>query len=243
MQLGLSILKAATALCVVLIAPAAARPAEDVAGLVAAVVEAYGGAEAVAKLEASRVEGEVEAHMRGAKGKMRRDFAAPERLRVTIAYPETTEIRILDGDRGWRGSPERVSPVQGLPHTSMVYQLLRSSVPWSLVQHRERLERSGGQTDGEARLVVLTLPWSPALKVEFFVDEASHRVVRVEGTLAMGPTTMAFATRYADFRVVEGLLVPHVEESFAGGRHTATTRLTAVRLGADDLGPFSPDVP
>lgn len=208
--------------------------------LCSAVVRAYGGPEALARSLRSRAEGEVQARMNGGAGTLRRDFEAPGRLRVTIEYPNRTELRLLDGAEGWRGGSAGVLAVEGLPHLAMVYQLLRTNPAWALDTHRERVELAGSHEVAGRPHWLLRLAWSPGLTVLFSVDARTYHVGRVEGVLSAGGLTTAFATEYDGFEVVDGVLVPRIEETWAGGRHTGTTRLTSVSFGAPDLGPFRP---
>lgn len=225
------------ALCLAL---AASPAAADLTALVDSVVATYGGPQAVARSGKVRVDAEVAARMRGDTGAARREFEAPDRLRVEIAYPGTVEVRILDGDRGWRGDRTRLDKVDGLPRAAMEYQLLRSAVPWVLVHHRGALEDRGTRTvDGTAyRLVGLRR--GEALDLTYWIDAANRRVIRVEGVLQAPGAQTTFDTRYGDFRRVDGVLVPFVEENFAGGQHTGTTRVTSVVFSPPDLGPFAP---
>lgn len=215
--------------------------ASDLGALLDSVVETYGGPRAVARMQAYRVRAEVDARRQGgAAGRVTRDFQAPDRLRVEIAYPRAAEVRILDGDRGWRGDDGRLQRVDGPPRTAMEYQLLRSEIPWVFVHHRSRMEDRGEAFRQGAACRRVGLPWSQDLDLTYWVDAASRRVVWVEGTVRFPGGQTGFATDYGDFRRVEGLLVPFLEENYAGGAHTGTTRIREVVFGAEGLGPFDP---
>ena len=205
-----------------------------------AVVEAYGGGQALERFRAFRTDAEVIARVRGGNGRVRRDLAAPGRLRVEIAYPGATEVRILDGDLGWRGDAGGVRAVEGPPRTAMVYQFLRSAVPWVFVEYAGRFVDRGTRSEAGATFRAVGLPWSPELDLTYWIQEQTRRVVRVEGVLRMGDATTVFATAYGDFRRVGGLLVPFSEENYASGRHTGTTQVLSVSFDPPDLGPFSP---
>lgn len=227
------------AICLGLLLVGAAAGASEIDPLVDAVVSAYGGPAAVKKLEAFRVEADVQSAMQGL-GKARRDYRAPDRLRVEIAYPATKEVRVLDGVNGWRGDASKLGRVEGAPKLAMVYQLLRSTVPESLVLHRARLVDRGTKAKDGAEYRVLGLPWSAELDLTFWIDPKTHRVAWVEGAIQAGPMKTNFATQYGTFQVVEGVLVPFSEENYASGQHTGTTTVREVRFAPKDLGPFDP---
>ncbi|WP_169709457.1 hypothetical protein [Deferrisoma camini] len=208
--------------------------------LLDSVVEAYGGPRAAARLESFRAEAEITARMRGMRGRMVREFLAPDRLRVEITYPRSTEVRVLNGDRGWRGDAGRLQRVEGLPLLAMRYQLLRSAVPWVFTAHRRLLEDRGTRRRNGVDYRLVGLPWSMGLDLVYWIDPVTRRVDLVEGTLRARGGAAPFATEYSDFRRVDGVLVPFHEENYASGRHTGTTRLVSVRFGTQGLGPFDP---
>lgn len=214
--------------------------AADLGALLDSTVETYGGPRAAARMQAHRIEAELDARPQGGTGRVTRDFAAPDRLRVEIAYPQATEVRILNGDRGWRGDDTRLQRVEGPPKTAMEYQLLRSAIPWVFVHHRARLEDRGEASRGGVAYRRVGLPWSAALDLTYWIDPVNRRVVWVEGIVRFPGGQTGFATGYDDFRRVEGLLVPFVEANYAGGGHTGTTRVRTVAFGPADLGPFDP---
>jgi len=232
--------RAALLLAALALLLASGAGAADLGALLDSVVETYGGPSAAAKMQALRVEAEVEAGPGRGTGRVVRDFLAPDRLRVEIAYPRSTEVRTLEGGKGWRGDDGRLQRVEGPPRLAMEYQLLRSAVPWVFVHHRKRFEDRGEASREGGAYRRVGLPWSMDLDLTYWIDTVSRRVVWVEGVLRSPGTQIAFLTQYRDFRRVEGLLVPFAEESFAGGRRTGTTRVTAVAFSPPDLGPFDP---
>ena len=208
--------------------------------LVARVVEAYGGAAAVEKYSAYRLTARVQALLRGVRGKAVREFVAPDKLRVEIQYPDTTEVRILNGPRAWRGDAGMLRRVTGMPLLAMEYQILRSAVPWVFTRYRQILEDRGQRRSGGRTWRLVGLPWSMSLDLTYWVDPGTSLVLRVEGLLRARGRTSVFATQYADFRPVEGVLFPFLEQNYASGRRTGATTVLTVTFGTQDLGPFDP---
>ncbi len=208
--------------------------------LAARVVDAYGGPAAAEKYTAYRALARVQALLRGTQGKVVREFRAPDKLRVEITYPGTTEVRILNGPRGWRGDAGMLRRVTGLPLLAMEYQILRSAVPWVFTRYRQVLEDRGQRRSGGRTWRLVGLPWSMSLDVTYWVDPGTSLVLRVEGLLRAGGRTSVFATQYADFRPVEGVLFPFLEQNYASGRRTGATTVLTVTWNPPDLGPFDP---
>jgi hypothetical protein len=223
--------------CLFLVGPAKAA---DLGGLLDSVVDTYGGPSAAARMEAFRVEAAVDARPQGGIGRVVRDFEAPDRYRVEIAYPQGTEVRILNGTAAWRGDDTRLQRVEGPPKLAMIYQLLRATIPWVFVHHRKLFEDRGtGRRDG-VELRRVGLPWAMDLDLTFWVDPVNRRVPWVEGLIRTAQGPIAFATRYEDFRRIDGVLVPFAEENYAGDQHTGTTRVRSVVFAPAHLGPFDP---
>jgi len=219
------------ALCLAAPAPTRAAPRQaspEVAGLVKRCVEAYGGPEAVARAALLRQEGTVTSLLHpGEKGRLLRFFARPGRLRVEVSFGGSDEVRILDGGRGWRQGEEVGGP--GL--VAMILQAARLDLPAMLQAWPERLvDRGTVELDGRP-LRALSLEVAPGVELTAHLDPATGRILRSVGRAVAGPQ-VTFATRYDDFRVVDGVLVAFREENFANGAITGETVLKRVKVEA-----------
>jgi hypothetical protein len=214
-----------------LAAPAGAAPRQaspEVAALVKRCVEAYGGPEAVARAALLRQEGTVTSLLHpGEKGRLLRFYARPGRLRVEVSFGGSDELRILDGGRGWRQGEEVGGP--GL--VAMILQAARLDLPAMLQAWPERLvDRGAVDFDGRP-LRALSLEVAPGVELTAHLDPATGRILRSVGRATAGPP-VTFATRYEDFRTVDGLLVAFREENFANGAITGETVLKRVKVEA-----------
>ncbi|MBI5444970.1 MAG: hypothetical protein HY900_27640 [Deltaproteobacteria bacterium] len=227
-------------LTTLLVAGAIPARASEPSDLVDRVVEAYGGTAALERLGTFRAEGEIQATIQGTAGTFRRDYQRPDRLRVEIRYPTASEVRILDGEKGWRGDERVLRRVDGLPKVAMMYQLVRSALPECLVWRRSALQDLGSKAREDAEYRVLRLPWSNELAVTFWIHPKTYRVVWVEGSLQLGQSRGSFATKYGNFHEVDGVVFPFLEENFVGEQRTGVTKVHAVIFGPPDPGPFEP---
>lgn len=210
--------------------PASAAPAGTPAPLVALVkkaVEAYGGRAALERFRACIEEGEVSSLMLGRGiGKLRRVWEAPRKLRVSIAYAGSPEMRILDGARGWRDGKE----VSGPPYYAMVLQAARLGLPLSLIENLASLEDKGAaQVDGRSVRAV-ELPLGDGMSVMAEIDPGTGRILRATGRFDGAGPHLQFTAVYSDFRTVQGVLVPFREANFAQGNQTGETTLSRVEL-------------
>src|SRR5438552_16190602 len=119
-----------------LLAAALNAPLDD---LVAKVVSAYGGAAAWEKVTSFREIGTVTPAMRPGQGKLTREWQRPDKLRVEIVYPSSTEVRIVDGDHGTQNGKEAT----GMGLDAMRLQAARLALPHFLVEKTKSLRDVG----------------------------------------------------------------------------------------------------
>ncbi len=215
--------------CVVLLLLAAAMPvpaaAEDAAGLLERVLEAYGGRERLAAVERLHASGTTSSLRTGTRGPSERWYVRPDKLRIDIRYsPTHAESRILDGEQAWRDG----TPAGGPFVAAMRLQAARFGLP--LILARYPLADLGERSEGGRSLRVLRIALGDGMSLDAAIDPATARIEHSRGVLSMGGQEMAFATGYADFRWVAGVLFPHREEHFAMGMRTGETVLSEIRV-------------
>ena len=215
---------------------AASPPDSAVApGSVAAVIErilgSYGGREALERVHSYRVEGTIHAVLGARVGPTVRVFERPDRLKVGMRYPEGTEVRLLDGARGWRNSAgEPLAEAHGPMLEAMVLQACRADVPWILIERGAQARRIEDLEHEGAHLIGIEIPIREKLSFRAYVHPATFRVVMSQGLLEHGGMQTHFETIYDDYRMVEGVLFAFHEENYASGVHTAHTEFVRVLL-------------
>ena len=183
-------------------------------------------AAALAKVKAYRMEGSVSSVMRG-NGALVRTFARPDRLRITLDYPNHPETRILDGGKGWRSDGQgNMAPADGFLLTSMVLQAARAELPWLLDEKRATIKLLAPMDGG--KLQGLEIPLGAGLTLTIYADAATGRIVRSAGVLEAPGMKTNFATDYSDFRTVDGVLFSFREANFASNQSTGDTVITRV---------------
>jgi len=196
--------------------------------LVDSVLTAYGGEEALAKVGAYRMKGTVASVMRGT-GALVRTFARPDRLKITLDYPNHPEARILDGSKGWRSDGKgNMAAADGFLLTSMILQAARADIPWILHERRTTIKLLASMDGG--KLQGLEIPLGEGLTLTVYVDIATGRIVRSSGVLEAPGMKTNFATDYSDFRTVDGILFPFREANFASNQSTGDTIITRVTV-------------
>ncbi len=217
-----------------LVAQDAARdrgdPADSIERLVRRSIDAYGGEDALRAAAIVVQRGTVTSSMReGPPGALVRIYERPIRLRVEIEYPESEpETRILDGGLGWRNGLRASGPM----YDAMLLQAARLGLPMILLDFVDSLEDHGELVREGSRRRVIGLGFHGGLHVKAEIEAATGRILRTEGTIegGSGRPPLTFATEYAGFRDVGGVLVPFHEVNFAQGTRTGETRIESVEL-------------
>jgi hypothetical protein len=182
--------------------------------LIARVMTTYGGAAAWSKVTGLHETGTVTPAMRPGEGKLTRDWQRPDKLRVEIVYPTSTEVRVVDGDHGTQNGKDAT----GMGLDAMRLQAARLSLPELLIEKRETLRQMG---DG-----VTEIPLAPSMTLTVEVDPETGHIIKSTGK-ASG---IEFSTSYTDFRNVDGLLFAFREENSAAGMKTGTNQLAKIEV-------------
>ena len=210
----------------VLLSLPAAAVEQDAASrtLVAKIVQAYGGAPLIERITSVNAQGDITALMRGAHGSYQRWFARPRMLRVETEYPNSSEIRLLSGQRTWSSnSGNAMHAVTGPGHLAMVYQYKQLDLPYGLLKGSYNLRHLGLENVADKATEVMDV-WDdegPAIRVN--VDTANYYIVKVTGYISVAGTSTNLAAEFSDFRPVEGLPMPFRIHNFAGGTPLSET--------------------
>ena len=207
-------------------APVAAQPSGE-HPLIDKIIAAYGERRQVLAVRSYRMEAGLRASARGQDADVIRIAEGSSRLKVLVRYPDSVEIRVLDGEQTWRGgAAQDLVVVRGPLRGAIVLQAARATLPWILEQLRTKTQLIGTRNGAP----VLEISLGEGLTLRAIIDPQTYRIVRAEGALRMGGSEIRFATEYSDFRTVDGVLFAFHEENYASGTHTGTTVVKNIQL-------------
>jgi hypothetical protein len=228
---GWALVFAAAALVIQPVSPGAESPQTDVAGVIAGVVDAYGGEKAMRAVNGFHASGDQWAAQLDQPIHAERWFARPDRLRLDLAYPDHHEIRLTHGTDGWSGSsPDHLTPANPMKLQAMRLQTARLDIPLRLLELHDKVEARGNDSSDR---IVLRLPVDSALYIEYHVDPKTYYITKV--TTGMTSPEMQFDADYSEFQKVGGVLVPFHEVTYAGGTMTSKYQMTKFEWNPKDL--------
>lgn len=189
-------------------------------------VQSYGGKENLKKLDSWKAAWQIESSAKGETGTDTRSISLPGKLRVELKYANSSELRIINGDKGYRGfSGSPLLPASGPPLEAMKLQRMRMYTPLTLLEKKKNLT-----VDEEGGFKVITLKQG-GITGKYFVNPASMRIERFIGRMEMNGQAMEFKTEYSDFKTIEGVILHHKEIKYAGSVNTAVMALKEAKLG------------
>ena len=211
---------------VVLLSLPAAAVQQDTASLalVGKIVQAYGGAPVIERITSFNAQGDIIALMRGAHGTYQRWFARPRLLKVETTYPNSSETRILQGERSWRGSSGKsMLAVTGPAHLAMVYQFKQLDLPYGLLKGSYNLRHVGTENVGAKATEVMEVWDDEGPSMRLNVDTTDYYIVKVTGYISVAGRSTNLAAEFSDFRPVEGMLMPFRIHNYASGEPLSET--------------------
>jgi zinc protease len=216
---------------------AAATDASKTVGkaLLAKSVAAMGGAARVGAVKDVTTKGK--ALMKTPQGEMELGVTSvlvfPDRIRQEMQTPMGNVTQVATPAGAFVVTPMGTQDLPGSQRDEMLKQVRRN--PLFLAQKAEdpKLVASAAGTEkiGELSAEILDLSFD-GIEVRWFLDAASGRLVRASyaGSGPAGPSTVV--VDYSDFRPVEGLTLPFVQEISQGGQKVQTFKADEIRLNA-----------
>ncbi len=172
------------------------------------ILDAYGGRERLSQIQSIAAEGSIRALVRGDSGVYRRAWRRDGKLFVDIQYSRSRETRVLNGTRTLRSVDGKMDDVSGASALAMIYQYNELSMPFALLDASARLEDRG--TESREGVNVRTVRYTDRAgnSMDLFVNEMTYRIVKTAGTFEVGGASTTLSSEYANFRFIEGILLP-----------------------------------
>ncbi len=208
------------------------RSPGGVRSLVAKVVAAYGGKDAVEGMKSVYAAGSIEAFMRRDHGTYELCFMRPRKLRVETRYQRSSETRILNGDSGYRGMDgPPFARAKGDSLLAMVYQYKHFDLPYGLLKGLYSVSVKGREELDGNPVEVLHLTDSEGPPMDVYIDTHTFFIVKVTGYFDVGGgRSTALSALFSDFRKVGDTVFPFRITNYAGGYRIAITKMRVYKL-------------
>lgn len=204
--------------------------------LLAAAVEAHGGAAAFTGFRSVRQTAAATAMLPGSEMRVEIDqlVVYPDRIRQAVTLPQGTMVQVLAGAESFLQIPGGVEPLDARRRDSLSLGLLRTLpvLLRSAAEGRLAAVAAGAGTVGEVPVEYLEVSIA-GQSVTLAVETGAGRIVelRFRG-LDFSGAPGEVSQLYSDFRPVEGLLLPFAVEATFEGQPYMSSTITGAEVNA-----------
>ena len=198
--------------------------AQRITSIMNKVIDAYGGKDIIEGNNSVRAKGKIEAFMLRDHGTYEFYFKRGGKLRVETRYEHSSEVRILNDERGYRRTDTLpFEEVYGPRFLSMVYQYKHLNILHDLIAGSYRIRSLGqSQTRGD-NIEVFRLNDKEGTVMDVSVDKQSFFIVKVAAYFSAENKQIDLSAEFSDFRKVGDSVFPFKITNYAGGLKIAQT--------------------
>jgi len=218
----------------VLFAEETTDESQYVTSLINKVIAAYGGKDVIEGIHSLHAKGEIQAFMLHDHGTYELYFKRGKKLRVETKYKDLSELRILDGDRGYKstdGLP--LEEVSGTRYFAMLYQYKHLDILHDLLKGSYQTSFAGNTSVTGNEAEVLRLVDKEGTIMDVFIDMHNFFIVKVTGYFSAGNKKTDLSVEFSDFRKVGGSVFPFSFTNYAAGMKIAQTVIDKYYINPD----------
>jgi hypothetical protein len=209
--------------------------------IVSKIIDAYGGTKHLAKITSMSAEGHIKSFFNKDEGTYFRYIKRERKLYVEIKYSRSAEKRILNGDKGYRGTGEKLSEAKGPSYDAMVYQYNQLDLPYGFIDNFFRVTYLRKDSLDNVAVEVLKLEDKYNHDIEVYISAKDFMILRVIGTFGKDDSAMCLSAEFSDYKKVEGTLLPFKITNYADNSKISETEMTkySVNPSIDESTYFS----
>jgi len=193
------------------------------------VLDAHGGAEKITGVSTLVFSGKIVT--RGDSGTVKLTLARPGKLRATLKYTKRCEDRILLENKGLRDFGNGFQEAAGHSLDAMIFQYNHLNLPMGLLD--KKFEMSYGEVSaGEQNLPVLNFLAMEEPPMAAVIDPKTGLIKQVVGKIRMGKNVVQMGVGYGDYRMVDGIMLPHQIINYVNGVAIAESRFDTVLVNS-----------
>ncbi len=207
---------------------------QKIASIINKVIEASGGKKIIEIMRSLYAKGEIEAFMLHDQGTYEFYFKQRRKLRVETRYKHTSELRILNGEKGYRsndGLP--FEEVHGPRYFAMVYQYKHIDILRGLANSIYTISHEGVSSVNGHDVDVLKLNDKEGTVMDIYIGKHNSLILKVTGYFSEGSKKMNLSSEFSDFRKIHGLVLPFKITNYAEGLKIGQTMINKYILNPD----------
>jgi len=207
---------------------------QRITSIINKVIESYGGKETIESMRSLYAKGEIEAFMLHDQGTYEFYFKQGRKLRVETRYKHSSELRILNGDKGYRSNDSLpFEEVHGPRYFAMVYQYKHLDILRGLTNGIYQMSYEGISSVNGNDVDVLKLNDKEGTVMDIYIGKNNPLILKVTGYFSEGSRKMNLSSEFSDFRKVRGLVLPFRITNYAEGLKIGQTLINKYVLNPD----------
>lgn len=198
--------------------------AQRIASLMNKVIDAYGGKDIIEGIHSVHAKGKIEAFMLNDHGTYELYFKRGGKLRLETKYGHSSEVRVLNNERGYRSTDTLpFEEVYGPRFLSMVYQYKHLNILHDLVTDAYRIRSLSQPQTSSDDIEVFRLNDKEGTVMDISVNRKTFFIVKVAAYFSAENKQIALSAEFSDFRKVGDSVFPFKITNYAGGLKIAQT--------------------
>jgi len=175
--------------------------------LLTTILTNYGGQEMLATIRTITAKGQVFDLSKGKDGPYRLFLARERKLRTEalVTASSSGDVRVVNGDKGWKNSGLNMTPLQGADLAALFAQSEAYALPLTFLAANLSLSYDSSSIIQERPVETYRLKLPNTMPLTIHFDAISLLIHRVEW---QGRNDTTLAMEFADYRFVEGVLLP-----------------------------------
>lgn len=207
---------------------------QRITSIINKVIDAYGGKENIESTRSLHAKGEIQAFMPRDHGTYEFYFKRGRKLRVETRYERSSELRILNGDKGYRsndGLP--FEEVYGPRYFAVVYHYKHLNILHDLMKGTYQIRYAGRYSVNGNDAEVFNLNDKESTVMDIYIGEHNSLILKVTGYFSAGNKKMDLSSEFSDFKKVSGSVFPFRITNYAQGLRIAQTVINKYFLNPD----------
>jgi len=216
--------------------PASTQTTKEAKALLAKMIEAQGGAKALAAIQDTTITGTMQMTQMGMNGTVTLYQKEPNKMRIDIEVMGMAITQAYDGETAWMTNPQ-TGAAETLPE-NYVKEFKRQALGNDALLNPEKYgityASKGKEKIGEIEYLVLEQTTSDGHQTTFYLDPSTYLPYKTKGmTLGQAGVEVMAESILGDYKKVDGIVMAHSLTTYQDGQEYIKMAFTKVAFNSN----------
>ncbi len=216
--------------------PASSQTTKEAKALLAKMIEAQGGAKALAAVKDTTITGTLQMTQMGMNGTVTLYQKEPNKMRIDIEVMGMAITQAYDGETAWMTNPQ-TGAAEALPE-NYVKEFKRQALGNDSLLNPEKYgityAAKGKEKIGEIEYLVLEQTMSDGHQLTFYLDPSTYLPYKTKGmTLGQAGVEVMAESILGDYKKVDGIVMAHSLTTYQDGQEYIKMTFTKVAFNSN----------